>query len=64
MKYKIDIWQYGNIVESYESDDIKEIVNWYKENWSSAYEQGLCSIDVYEPRKDIPFEEAVKLGFF
>lgn len=64
MKYKIDIWQYGNIVESYESNDIEEVVDWYKENWFSAYECGLCTIDVYEPRRDIPFEEAVKLGFF
>lgn len=64
MKYKIDIWQYGNIVESYESNDIEEVVDWYKENWFNAYEYGLCTIDVYEPRRDIPFEEAVKLGFF
>lgn len=64
MKYKIDIWQYGNIVESYESNDIEEVVDWYKENWFNAYEHGLCTIDVYEPRRDIPFEEALKLGFF
>lgn len=64
MKYRIDIWQYGNIADSYESDNIEEVVNWYKENWVDAYEYGLCSMDVYEQRRDIPFEEAVKLGFF
>lgn len=64
MKYRIDVWQYGNIVESYEGDDLTELVDWYKENWFVAYEHGLCALDIYEQRKDIPFEEAVKLGFY
>lgn len=64
MKYRIDIWQYGDISESYESDDIKDLVNWYKENWSTAYYIGECTMDIYKPREDIPYEEAVRLGFY
>lgn len=64
MKYRIDIWQYGNMVENYESDNIEEVVDWYKENWADAYEHSLCTMDVYEQRRDIPFEEAIKFGFF
>ena len=68
MKYKIDVWQYGCIIESYESDDIKEVAEWYKENWSNAYSYGLCAIEIYKQKadmiEDIPFNEALELGFY
>ena len=64
MKYKIDVWQWGSIRESYESDDIKEVADWYKRNWSGAYDCGLCAIEIYEDGEDYPFDEALKLGFY
>lgn len=64
MKYRIDIWHSGNIIASHESDDLKELADWYKENWFDDYERGLCALDIYEQRKDIPFEEALELGFY
>lgn len=30
MKYRIDIWHSGNIIASHESDDLKELADWYK----------------------------------
>lgn len=64
MKYKIDIWQYGRITESYESDNIVEVADWYKSHWSFVYDYGDCNIEVYRDGEDIPFEEALKLGFY
>lgn len=36
-KYKIEIWQYHSIVDTFESDNINEILEWYKEEWQAAY---------------------------
>ena len=33
MKYRIEIWQYQNITETYESDNIEDILKWYKLYW-------------------------------
>ena len=64
MKYKIDVWQWGSIRESYECDDIKEAVDWYKENWSGAYDNGLCAVEIYEDGENYSFDEAFELGFY
>ncbi len=64
MKYKIDVWQYGFLRESYESDNIEDVVNWYKENWCYAYQYGLCAIEIYEDGETYPFNKALELGFY
>lgn len=64
MIYKIDIWRYGAIIESYESDDIIEVADWYKSNWRFVYDYGGCAIEIYKDGEDIPFEEALELGFY
>lgn len=65
MKYKIEIWQWGHIVETYERDDIEEGVDWYySESWCTAYDNGLCAVEIYENGEKCPFEKAVKLGFY
>ncbi len=64
MKYKIEIWQYHNITETYESDDVEDILQWYKVNWWWIYECGGCSFSVYENDRELSFEEENKLGFY
>lgn len=64
MKYKIDIWQWNHITETYECDDIKEAADWYKANWGNAYDNGLCAVEIYEDGEEYSFDKAVKLGFY
>lgn len=64
MKYKVDIWQWGHIIESYECNDIEEAADWYKESWYLAYDNGLFAVEVYENGEEYPFDQAVKLGFY
>lgn len=64
MKYKIEIWQWHSITETYESDDINEILKWYKENWDYCYQCGNCTFSVYKNDKNMTFDELNKLGFF
>ena len=32
MRYRIEIWQYHHISDIYESNDIREIMNWHVKN--------------------------------
>ena len=63
MKYKIEIWQYHIIAETYESDDIKDILSWYRSHWQYTYDMGYCSFDVYENGRELSFEEELEFGF-
>lgn len=63
-KYKIEIWQYHSIVDTFESDNINEILEWYKEKWQPAYRYGACAFYVYKNNKRLDFNEEDKLGFF
>lgn len=63
MRYKIEIWQYQNITETYESDNIEDILKWYKVNWWWVYETGGCSFYVYKDDEEISWREEYKLGF-
>ena len=53
MKYKIEIWQYHSIVETFETDSYDELLEWYKTNWSWTYENGGCAKYVYEDGETI-----------
>ena len=65
MKYKIEIWQWFNMTDSYESDDIQDILSWYKtEGWYGVSENGLCSFGVYENGRELSFDEGYELGFY
>ena len=48
--YKIEIWRYHSIEATYESNDINEVVKWYREEWQYAYEWGECSFSVFKNR--------------
>ena len=65
MKYKIEIWQWYHMTDSYESDDIQDILSWYKtKGWYGAYDNGLCSFGVYENGRRLSFDEGYELGFY
>lgn len=64
MKYKIEIWQWRSIIETYESDDITDVLDWYRNNWRGCYECGNCSFTVYEYGRELSFEEEFELGFY
>ena len=64
MKYKIEIWQYCSLSGLYESDDIEDIVKWYKSEWQDCYDDGGCTFEVYEYGRKLSFEESFDLGFF
>ena len=63
-KWKIDIWHYHSIVDSYESDDINEALKWFRQGWKWSYDNGDCSFDVYKNDRLLTFDEENKLGFF
>lgn len=63
MKVKIEIWQYHNVVDEYESDNIEEILNWFRKHWRCCYNDGGCSFEVYQNGKRLSFHELCELGF-
>ena len=63
MRYKIEIWQWYNITATYESNDIEDILSWYKSNWHYCYDMGDCAFDIYEDGRLLDFEEENELGF-
>lgn len=64
MKYKIEIWQHQDITEIYESDDIEDVLKWYKLYWWWLYELGDCSFTVYKDNRELSWNEEYKLGFY
>lgn len=63
MKYRIEIWQYHNITETYESNDIDDILQWYRIHWYWCYELGDCTFYVYKDDVELSWDEEYKLGF-
>lgn len=64
MKYRIEIWQHHDITETYESNNIEDILKWYKIYWWWIYELGDCSFSVYEDNEVLSFGEKNRLGFY
>ena len=64
MKYKIEIWQHNNITESYENDNIEDVLKWFRLKWWWLYELGDCSFSVYEDNRELSWNEEYKLGFY
>jgi len=62
--YKIEIWRYHSIIETYESEEMIEILKWYKSKWRDSNEMGECTFYIYENNKEMTLEEIAKLGFF
>lgn len=62
--YKIEIWQYHSIIETYENKDVKNVLKWYKENWQTCYDYGSCTFYLYKDDEELSFEKTNELGFF
>ena len=62
--YKIEIWQYHIIIETYKNKDVKNVLKWYKENWQTCYDYGFCTFYLYKDDEELSFEETDKLGFY
>lgn len=61
--FKIEIWQYHCVVDTYESNDMTEILEWYFKNWKGCYENGGCTYYVYKNNEELSFDEIYQLGF-
>ena len=64
MRYRIEIWQYHHLTTSYENDDIKEVLKWYKKHWQVNYDFGGCTFYLFENNKELDFDKCNKLGFY
>jgi hypothetical protein len=62
--YKIEIWRYHDLVETYEDYDVEEVLRWYKANWRDCYEWGQCAFTTYKDDVELSFEEERDLGFY
>lgn len=64
MRYKIEIWQYHSIVETYETDSLQDALNWYRSNWDWCYNNGGCAVEVYREGIELSWDECNELGFY
>ena len=62
-KYKIEIWQYHRCVETYENNDIGEVLKWYVENWQFVYDQLGCTFYLFKNGRRLTVDEESDLGF-
>ena len=66
-KYRVDVWQYHEKVDSFYADSIEEINNWLKEEgWQVAWDHNMCCWYLYDNEKDRSKElsnsESMRLG--
>lgn len=54
---------YGSVTDTYENDDLNEVLRWWRINHLLNYENGHNAFYVYKNNKEITFEEEYKLGF-
>ena len=64
MKYKIEIWRHHAIVDSFQNDDVQEVLKWYRREWQGCYDNGGCTFYLFKNGSELSFEEEYSLGFF
>ena len=64
MKYKIEIWRFHSLVETFENDDIKKVLDWYRAEWKMSYDYGQCMFYLYENGETLDFDTKYDLGFY
>lgn len=62
--YKINILILGDVIESFKSYDIYEVLRWFKEKWEDKYERNACGYEVYEDDKELTSQDLYYVGFF
>ena len=63
-KYKVEIWHCHNVIETYKTDNIKDALKWYEENWKVLEDYGMCCVEVYKDDEELDFNTAYEIGFF
>lgn len=62
MKYRLEVWVYGDPRAIYHDNDIDSLVQTYKEDWGD--ERGTHIIYVYEDGHELSIDEEYELGFY
>ena len=63
MRYKLVIKQWLCDVDTYECEDAKSAVEWFRAEWLGAYDCGYCSLCVYDDGRELSLDEELDLGF-
>jgi hypothetical protein len=61
--YKIEIWRYHSICETFENEDVKEVLEWFKDNWMEEHENGGCTFYTYKDNEALDYDTEYDLGF-
>jgi hypothetical protein len=61
MKYKAEILIYQNVVSTYESDNVEDIAEWFKDGWDVLYDMGGCYLKVYRDGEVLDWDEKFEL---
>ena len=61
--YKIEIWTHRTMAAVSCNENIRKLLNWYKQNWSNAFEEGQCAFFVYKDEVELSEDELFRLGF-
>ena len=62
MIYKAEIWHYGGVIDSRESDNVEDIKQWFRSQWCASYENGMCYLEVYRENEQLSWDEKFDLG--
>lgn len=62
MKYKAEIWRYHSIIDTYESDNVDDIREWFKSKWYMSHEDGECYLEVYRDDEELSWDEKFDLN--
>lgn len=62
-EYRIEIWQYHFVTDSFSSYDILNIRNWWLDRWYAVWCYGECTLEVYKNDRPMSREELSNLGF-
>ena len=64
MKYRLEIWQYHSLTTTYENNNIKKVLKWYRENWQGLFDYGYCTFYLFKNNKRLDFDKCYELGFY
>lgn len=62
--YRIVIWCWNTIQDTYESKILQDALDWFLNNWLGVWESGGCAFYVYRDGHELSFDEAYDLGFY
>jgi len=64
MRYAIEIMESYYAIDEYTSDDIGEVLKWYRKNYKEDCDNGFVKFDLYKDDNYLTFEECYLLGFY